>query len=381
MGRKTIVMCLLVGIWAALPADGQRVTIGGAVHERELITLSRDISFNQALRMIQTFANRAIVDPQHLVQPIGIDIDRETWREALEQIAQHNDLRVVAHEHYFELLPGQAVETSEVPEVSLDSREVNISAIFFQADQSALQEFGIDWSTLSGGRVDVRASHMGARQTANDQFFVGVGANINRSLSVDILLQAFESENNGEVIAKPQIKVRSGEIGHIQVGSDFSITTSDYAGNALTSFFSTGTILNVVPVIFSEEDIDFVNLKVEAERSALIDPVRNLISKTVARTSTLLRDGEQTAIAGLYGEVVSMVRSGVPLLKSLPAWFFGLRYLFGFDSRLVSKTELIIMLKIDIVPSVRQRVEREASSANLPEPDAEKDPQGSTESN
>ncbi len=111
--------------------------------------------------------------------------------------------------------------------------------------------------------------------------------------------------------------------------------------------------------MISQEGIDFVDLNITAERSSLVDPVRNLISKTVAQTSTLLMDGEQTAIGGLYGQEVSVSRSGMPLLRDLPAWLFGLRYVFGHDSKLVSNTELIVMIKVDIVPSVRQRVEQQ----------------------
>ena len=163
---------------------------------------------------------------------------------------------------------------------------------------------------------------------------------------------------SSEVVARPQVKVRSGKEGYIQVGSDFSITTADFAGNAITGFHSTGTIMTVKPFIRSEDGIDFIELWVEAERSALVDPVRNLISKTVAKTSVLLRDGEQTAVAGLYGENVSVVRTGVPFLKDLPTWLFGLGYLFGHESTQYSKTELVVMLKVDIVPSVRERVEK-----------------------
>lgn len=163
----------------------------------------------------------------------------------------------------------------------------------------------------------------------------------------------------GEITARPQIKVRSGKQGYIQVGTDFSVTTADYAGNAITQFFSTGTILTVTPVIVSQDGVDFVDLVVVAERSALIDPVRNLISRTVARTSALLRDEEQTAIGGLYGDETIVTRAGVPWLKELPAWFFGLRYLFGYNSKQVSKTELVVLIKVEIVPSVRQRIERQ----------------------
>ncbi len=330
--------------------------------EQELITLTRDTPFDQALRVIQTFSNQVMVDPQHLTQPIGVYINRLPWRQALYLIAEKSGLEVWQREKYFELLPVSADGTSAAPgpdDVTLDSREVNISAIFFQADRAAMREFGIDWSSLSGGRVDVSASHLGANLVASDQFSIGARANINRSMSIDVLLKTFESKNVGEIVANPQIKVRSGKEGYIQVGSDFSVVTSDFAGNAITQFFSTGTILTVTPTIRTQEEIDFVDLEVSAERSSLIDPVRNLISKTLARTSTLLKDGEQTAIGGLYGQEVSVSRSGVPLLKDMPGWFFGLRYLFGHNSKQVSKTELIVLLKVDIVPSVRQRVKEQ----------------------
>jgi len=49
----------------------------------------------------------------------------------------------------------------------------------------------------------------------------------------------------------------------------------------------------------------------------------------------------------------------VPLLRSLPTWFFGLRLLFGHDTRRVTHTELIVVIQVDIVPSIRQRVQQE----------------------
>ena len=323
MRSRDIVLCLFVGLFAAAPLMGQPVTADGPAGALDLITLTRDTPFDQALRVIQTFSSRALVDPQHLTAPIGVDIDRQPWRQALERIAAQNGLQGMV-----------------------------------QADRAALREFGVDWSTLSGGRVDVSASHLGADLVTRDQFSVGARANLSRSVSVDMLLRTFESKSVGEVVANPQVKVRGGQTGYIQVGSDFSVITSDFAGNAIAQFHSTGTILTVTPIIRSQDGIDFVDLSVQAERSSLVDPVRNLINKTVARTSTLLKDGEQTAIGGLYGQEMTRFRSGVPLFKDLPGWFFGLRYLFGHDSRRVAKTELVVLLHVNIVPSVRQRVEQ-----------------------
>ena len=153
---RLLTLCL---VWGAFgPVWGQPVTVEGPALEQELITLTRDTPFDQALRVIQTFANQVVVDPQHLNVAIGVNIDRQPWRRALELIADQNRLQVWQRETYYELLPvgaGQGVGEVDDEGTTLDSREVNISAIFFQADRAALRELGIDWSTLSGGRVDV----------------------------------------------------------------------------------------------------------------------------------------------------------------------------------------------------------------------------------
>ena len=191
---------------------------------------------------------------------------------------------------------------------------------------------------------------------------VQAAGHISRNLSVDALLNALESRSVGEVIANPQVKVIGGKKGRIQVGQDFKVTTRDFAGNALTEFHSTGTILEVTPTIVTEDTVEFVHLQVEAERSTLIDPVNTIISKTNASTSALLYDGEETAIGGLYVNEVRKARSGVPLLKDLPKWFFGLRYLFGYDRREIIKRELVVLLRVNIVPSIRDRVSERAGA-------------------
>lgn len=344
---------------APLGVHAQKATPRGPETQTGLITLSRNTSFDQALRVIQAFSGKVVVDPTHNTGPIGVDIDRQPWLLALVEIARENGLFVLERSGYYELQPvaAQAAEQVEAPPgLTADSREVIISAVFFQADRSVIRQLGIDWSTLSSGHVDVQAAQQTSSLVSGDALSLNLSTQIGKSVSVDALLKTFESRNVGEIVANPQVKVQNEKTGYIQVGSDFSVTTSDFAGNAITQFFSTGTILTVTPRIIADEEIEFVDLEVEAERSSLVDPVRNLISKTVARTTALLRDGEQTAIGGLYGQEVTKTRTGIPLLKDLPPWFFGLRYLFGHTGKEVRKTELVVLLKVDLVPSVRERI-------------------------
>ena len=67
-------------------------------------------------------------------------------------------------------------------------------------------------------------------------------------------------------------------------------------------------------------------------------------------------DGEKTAIGGLFVNSETSVRRGIPLLKDLPWWFFGLRYIFGYDEVTITKNETIIMLEAKILPSLKERM-------------------------
>jgi general secretion pathway protein D len=70
----------------------------------------------------------------------------------------------------------------------------------------------------------------------------------------------------------------------------------------------------------------------------------------------LLLNGEQTVIGGLFVNDETTVRNGIPILKDLPWWVFGLRYLFGSDSKEIAKKELVILIKADLVPTLKERL-------------------------
>ena len=123
-----------------------------------------------------------------------------------------------------------------------------------------------------------------------------------------------------------------GEEGRIQVGQDFSIRERDFAGNLIDRFYSAGTIVKVTPQVIAEQGVNFIHLTADVERSS-VSPgsVSTIINKTKATTNVLLLDGEETIIGGLYNNEVTTTRQGIPFLKDLPWYVFGLRYLFGYD--------------------------------------------------
>lgn len=373
MKKLTLLFALITVFGLQLAFSQDRVPVREYTNPEELVVLTQDVSFDNALTILEElsieFRDKIFVNQTDFEGPIGINIPQMHWEDALSRIAEYNNMYVTEFPKYYEiqnipLEPGQSAESDEEedePEVRVDfgSREIKISATFFQGDRNKLREMGIDWSVVNNG--EVRVSNSTAIDVQREMFEVeaNIGEIFNTGM-VDIttLFRAFEETGNGEVLSSPSIKVLDGRTGNIQVGQDFSIKQRDFAGNITDEFFSTGTILNVTPhIYYSEEGTPFIYMTVETERStAQPDPVSTIVNKQEATTEVLMLSGESTVLAGLYETEVTTTRRGVPILKDLPGWFLGLRYLFGYNSSQQTVQELVVLLKVEMVPTLEERL-------------------------
>jgi len=267
-----------------------------------------------------------------------------------------------------ETVPPQRTESTYA---SVDSREVKISAIFFEADLNAEKQLGVDWQILlsknslsvggKGGNPIQSTTTTGTTTTTATQ-----GYQLNATTNFDLggffgnataIFRAFETKNIGEIIASPNITTRDRIKGRIQVGSDFSVKQKDFAGNVIENFFSTGAIIEVTPYVYKEDGVDYILLNVGVERSSFTpDPTTTEVRKSSASSQVILLNGEETIIGGLYENDQTKIRNGIPFLKDLPWWFFGLRYIFGSDDIITNKKELIISIKAELIPTLKERL-------------------------
>lgn len=330
-------------------------------------------TFSQAIQILSQISRdvegKVIIDPTNQQGPINVSVPSLNWKRALEMILRANGLEFVERATYYEIRPsGSGVAQPSGPalplenELTLNSRQVEISAIFFQGDRGSIAEAGIDWSMFSRGNVNFDVSSIAATNVtqnflkASVNYTAEAGAVTITTLGI---LRAFEALNIGTIISKPSIIVLDGAEGMIQVGQSFSIKQKDFAGNTTDEFFEVGTILKVTPQIIRDRDVTFIHIDLAVEKStAFPDAVSTRIDKQLAKTQILLLDGEQTVIAGLFTDESQSVRKGIPILKDLPWWFFGLRFLTGFSSVDKSEGELIIIIRVDLVPSLTERIER-----------------------
>lgn len=334
------------------------------------ITFTKGTKFTDLMMMLEEVALRTegkkVVNLSSVSTPVNISLNQVNWKQAIIIIAAVYDLDI-------EEKPGAIIlkdkvveeEAEEDKKVSTSDEQVKINAIFFKADKSFLRSIGINWSSLSGGTVkvdgaitpgDVADEILSARVSSSATLFNQT------TLDVEALLEAMESNQKGTVLARPSVSVLSGKIGYIQVGEDFSIKSTDDAGNTIDKFFSTGVIMNVEPTVIHEDGVSAIHLKTKVEKSSAIPgDVSTIIQKSQSTTEVLLFDKEQTVIGGLYDTDVSYERAGIPFLKDLPWWVFGLKYLTGYSKEKKDTTEMIIILSAEIVPSLDDRLKEKIS--------------------
>ncbi len=377
--KKIFILLILLGVTFSLKAQNEIVNkLKGSTNPEELVSLSEKIPFNSAIEVLskvsEKLTGKKIVSTVAITTPIGVEINNMSYKKVLFIIAQYNNLLVDETPTVIVIKAKEDKKEGLTKDTyaSVEEREVRISAVLFEANVQDIQERGINWEFLLKGTGVSIGSNLITVQESSSQASTGSTVaskppdyNVNTQTSFEMgnfdgtatgLLRFFETENLGKIISRPVINTINGVQGRTQVGSDFSIKERDFAGNLVDRFFSTGTIIEVTPYIYNEQGIDyiFLNLKVE-KSSAIPSSLSTEIPKMIATSKLLLINGEETAIGGMIINEDNIERRGVPILRDLPWWFLGLRYIFGYDKTTIKQKEVIILIKAELLPTLKER--------------------------
>jgi len=380
---KTIITYFILSLFLVLQIFPQKYwerRFKDYTNPDELVTMSESLPFNQAVELLskvsESISGKRIVSSVDKPEPIGVEIVNMPYDKALLIIVQYanlsfeekRDIIVIASKELEAMLSADTY-------ASVNSRQVKISAVFFEMDIQKSKKIGIDWRILLNGEsTDLGGLLRTEPEKTNDneggggdatqdalqpEFNLGIASDFSIGSffgQATALFRFFESEGLGEIISSPSIIVRDRSKGSIQVGSDFSVRTRDFAGNTVEKFFPTGTIIEVTPFIHNEEGLDYILLDILVERSSFTqNETTTEIRKTNATTQVVMLDGEETVMGGLFVTEEAIVRNGIPFLKDLPWWVFGIRFLTGSDETITRKKELIILLKVELVPTLKER--------------------------
>lgn len=388
MKTFTITLFIMLGlVLQSYPQQYLKNDLKSYINPEELVTMSASLPFNQAIDLLskisEKFTGKNIVSTVDSDAPIGLEINNMPYDKALVVIVQYANLMYEEKESVIVVKKKGEADQNRTADnyASVDSREVKISAVFFEQNENATKERGIDWRVLLsgsnvnlgtrlytgadpsdgiGGSTSGSGSDGGSSSVVQNNFNILGGGSFqsgNWFGEVTAVFKFLESENLGEVIASPNVIVREGQLGRIQVGSDFSVKQLDFAGNVVEKFFPTGTIIEVTPYVYTEDGVDYTLLKLNVERSTFAQTeITTEIRKTTATTQVVMLDGEETILGGLYDNERTIDRVGIPFLKDLPWWVFGIRYLTGSDKVVTTKKELVILIKAELVPTLKDRL-------------------------
>lgn len=360
----------------------------------QLVSFLPSTPFDQFLQFLNPIFERVtgkrVIDPENRRHPIGVSIAGLHFFDAFELVLQVNELSFRETEMYFlvtdfiepEVMARQEGVVGARPTAARDvpatgrTREVKIDAVLFEVNMTMARELGLNWDLVFGDAQQTGGTGTGGT-TGQQQarFFLRTDRVFDRiddiiigpsQIEISQLMRVLESTGVGQTVANPSVSVQSGQQGRIQIGSDIPVQVRDFAGNTVTQFVSTGIIINVTPTLLqgaltdtTENDFDFIHLDVQVERSSGRPFGGSVaVDRSTANTQLLFLNGEQTVIGGLYSTDETVTRRGIPILKDLPPWFFGLRYLFGVDQRSSTQRELLIALQVHTLDPLPVRVAR-----------------------
>ncbi|PHS27964.1 MAG: hypothetical protein COA84_02920 [Robiginitomaculum sp.] len=171
----------------------------------------------------------------------------------------------------------------------------------------------------------------------------------------DVTLNANTLATNSDikVLSTPRLMARSGGSASFTVGTDVPVITSQRAANSQSttgvtdvlqtvSYRKTGIILNIEPIVFSNNRID---LTISQEVSATIDSGSSTIaSPTISNrsleTQLSLQDGQTAVLGGLMQDTITRKESGIPFLKDIPL----LGSAFSSTTVTSDRTELLVLI-------------------------------------
>ncbi|HEJ6600270.1 TPA: type II secretion system protein GspD [Pseudomonas aeruginosa] len=246
-------------------------------------------------------------------------------------------------------------------EMDKPARQVLIEVTVASVSLSDTQELGVEWEMLNGSFNS--ATSTGSKGSAGKGGFNYV---INTAGGNTAAIQAMADNQRVRVLATPRILVKSGEQANINVGRDIPIPTAQVNDDSTTAgstnlrneiaYRSTGTILNVAPVVYSDSRVDLtVSQELsdsggssggggKASGGGISAPE---ISRTSLETSLTLKSGGSVLMGGLIRDNITDSNAGVPLLKDIP----GIGFLFGRQKAVKTREEVIMLIQPYVLES------------------------------
>lgn len=282
--------------------------------EQPPVTISRILSYAKA-RDIERVVRDAILSPRGKVI-----VDERTNTLIIRDIPS----RVEAIDKLLTTLDA------ETPQVMIEARIVEVSRDYVHA-------LGINWGFLanadpaSGTQTSMQFPHRAKMKYAlnlpKNPAVNSLGfsfGNVLDTFSLDLTLDALETEGYGRRLAAPKIAAQNNQAAEIEQGVRYPVATTT-ATEIDVTFVTAALRLRCTPQITAEGTV-VLDIEVENNSADFVSMTGDIpaVNTQRAQTKVLIPDGGTTVIGGIFSVNEGRDESGVPWLRSLPVlgWMF-----------------------------------------------------------
>lgn len=219
---------------------------------------------------------------------------------------------------------------TETPQVMIEARIVETSREF-------VQDFGVQWGfdaiadASRGTSLNNEFPHNltaryglnlpGPGEASSLGFTFG---NVLDSFTLDLALNALETEGRGRVLSSPKIATQNNERAEIEQGVRIPVVNTT-ATEINVEYVSASLRLGVTPQITAEGTI-ILDINVENNTPDFVNRVGDVppINTQRAQTKVLIADGGTTVIGGIFTVNEGRSETGVPWFRKVPVfgWLF-----------------------------------------------------------
>jgi len=259
-----------------------------------------------------------------------------------------------------------------IKKLDIYPRQVLIEVLMAEVSLDESNKFGIEWGryithtsgpnaqgfVLNAQPPDNPFTEALAKGTSFRYSIVELGGHVMAAIN------AAASEDRLKIISSPHILASNNKEAKIQIGKAQPILTNTYTTAAAGTttgvvegtieYKDIGVILLVTPRI---SDGGLVSMEVSIENSDVsftsLGSYKDTIpvfKKRTAKTILSIMEGQTIVIGGLIEDTKETIKSGIPLLSKIPL----LGALFGYQTYMKKKTELLVLLTPHVITNLEQ---------------------------
>ncbi|MBF0539544.1 MAG: hypothetical protein HQL03_14960 [Nitrospirae bacterium] len=260
-------------------------------------------------------------------------------------------------------------------------QQVLIEAKIIEVNSNIQNSFGINWGFFSKSLDKTGAIGVGQGTGVTGNSFLadmpstvsnlgrGIALgfiNAQRTLGLDLRLQAMENSNNGKIITSPRLLTMNNEQAKITQGQEIPYPVMNPQGLVSAAFKSVAVSITITPKITPGR---LVNLSVDVTKEDLLGyttiggsqtPNTTKLTET---TKVIVKDGETLVLGGMFKQNTSSTVEGMAGLQDIPI----LGWLFKTGAKSNTENEYLVFITPKIVAREYGSENTECTISELPQ--------------